>query len=117
MSIFFYISMSVFVRVLTSVVMVLLSGVINPRRPSLRTTAKPSRVTQYSIQQIYAPSNSRDGPPMHTHRSGINFCNKNTKSQDEDKQNVGQIFGVCVCVFKENSILFKSLQTSSRLKV
>lgn len=55
-------------RVLTSAVMLLLSGVIKPRRPSLRMTAKPSRVTQYSIQQMYAPSNSKDGPPVqHTH--------------------------------------------------
>lgn len=53
--------------VLTSTVMVLLSGVIKPRRPSLRMTAKPSRVTQYSIQQMYTPSSSRDGPPVQTH--------------------------------------------------
>lgn len=52
------------VGVLTSAVMVLLSGVIKPRRPSLRMTAKPSRVTQYSIQQMNAPSNSKDGPPV-----------------------------------------------------
>lgn len=53
--------------ILTSAVMVLPSGVIKPRRPSLSTTAKPSRVTQYSIQRIYTPSRSREGPPMHTH--------------------------------------------------
>lgn len=55
------------VSVLTSAVMVLLSGVIKPKRPSLSTTAKPSRVTQYSIQRIYTPSRSREGPPTHTH--------------------------------------------------
>lgn len=58
---------SVCLNILTSAVIVLLSGVIKPRRPSLSTTAKPSSVTQYSIQWIYAPSKSREGPPMHTH--------------------------------------------------
>lgn len=40
------------VGILTSAAMELLSGVIKPRRPSLRTTAKPSRVKQYSMQQM-----------------------------------------------------------------
>lgn len=49
---------------LTSAVMAWLSGVMKPRRPSLITTAKPSSVTQYSMQRMNAPSKSSEGPPV-----------------------------------------------------
>lgn len=49
---------------LTSAVMAWLSGVMKPRRPSLSTTAKPSSVTQYSMQRMNTPSKSSEGPPV-----------------------------------------------------
>lgn len=49
---------------LTSAVKAWLSGVMKPRRPSLSTTAKPSSVTQYSMQRMNAPSKSSEGPPV-----------------------------------------------------
>lgn len=49
---------------LTSAVMLWLSGVMKPRRPSLSTTAKPFSVTQYSMQRMNAPSKSSEGPPV-----------------------------------------------------
>lgn len=49
---------------LTSGAMALLSGVMKPRRPSLSTTAKPSSVTQYSMQRMNTPSKSSEGPPV-----------------------------------------------------
>lgn len=51
---------------LTSAVMAWFSGVMKPRRPSLSTTAKPSSVTQYSMQRMCTPSKSSEGPPVQT---------------------------------------------------
>lgn len=79
--------------ILTSAMMVLLSGVIKPRRPSLSTTAKPSSVTQYSMQRIYAPSKSKEGPPMRTH-TGVDVFDAT------EWQNLGQI-----CVFVSDFFL------------